>query len=556
MAVETTAPSRHRRRSLKALLQLPALFPRSTAAVSFTPNPGPPTTHISLPEDILHEILQDLSAGDILNLCLCSSHLRTLLAPELYRNMHLRSSRACQSGLNLLMKRPELCGHVRKLTLRPQWYLSWPTPDSALDERWVAKMVRLVAPGLTRLRTFDWDGTEMPPNTLWRTLRESCPELKELYTNVGFGDLSPRSELFNFSDLTLFSLSIRHGLPDATLFPVREELPSALWDMLLTRCPNLTELTLCSFSAGQRIFSIDRIVEGDWPQLTSLTLGTFGYNADFSLASQPPEMPLFLAKHPRLSALRLSWNFRRWMSPDEDPAFSVALPSTLEEFSGIAQQLPATGWDNVSTIDLMCEPLYAARFTQLCVALKAMPVLANLEIWVHVEPNMTAHAAFLQDLCDAAPRLEDLHFMCTTPFGKACSHFKPLAILARSLRSLPYLRSFALTKGHRYADESMRASAIRIFRAVAGPAAQTQLEQVSVRWARAACRNHLKQEGTYARVTPSVAAARSAGDHVNTRDNGKGEPGQDPEIEAWERGLRAVGGAFERKYRFVLTAEN
>ncbi|KAF7316040.1 F-box domain-containing protein [Mycena indigotica] len=527
MAIGTPSNSRQRRRSLKALLQLPALFPRT---VSFTPNShGQPVAGISLPEDILHEILQELPASDILNLCLCSSHLRALLAPELYRTMHLRSSRACESGLNLLARHPELCGHIRKLALRPNYYLAWPNRDSAVDEVWVAKMVRIIAPGLKKLKTFDWDGTEMPSNTLWRTLRESCPELTELYTNVGFESLNPRSELFNFDDLTLFSLSVRHGLPDSSVFPLREELPPALWDMLLTRCPNLTELTLCSFSAGQRIFQIDRIVEGDWPALTSLTLGTFGYNADFSLASQPPEMPRFLSRHPRLSALRLSWNFRRWMSPDEDAAFQLELPQTLEEFSGIAQQLPCLGWESITTIDLMCEPLYSTRFIALCDALKAMPLLANLEIWVHVEPNMAAYAAFLRDLCAATPKLEDLHFMCTTPFGK-----KPLSILARALRALPYLRAFALTKGHRYADETMRASAVRVFRAVAGPASQTRLEQVSVRWARAACRNHLKQEGTYARVAPSYSGA---------------------EIDAWERGLRAVGGAFERKYRFALTSE-
>ncbi|KAF7332322.1 F-box domain-containing protein [Mycena kentingensis (nom. inval.)] len=542
MALATSTSLRQRRRSLKALLQLPALFPR--------PIPGAPsasplhdaTSTVSLPEDILRDILQELSSADILNLSLASSHLRELLAPELYKTMHLRSSRACESGLKLLRNRPELCAHVRKLALRPNYYLAWPRPDDAVDEGWVSKMVSALAPHLNRLRTFDWDGREMPSNGLWRTLRESCPELKELYTNVGMASINCASELFCFDDLTLFSLSIRHGLPDTSAFPVREELPPALWDMLLNRCPNLTELTLCSFSAGNRIFSIDRIVEGNWPALSSLALGTFGYNSDYSLGGAPPEMPLFLGRHPRLSALRLSWNFRRWMSPDEDTAFQLQLPQTLEEFSGLVQQLPTMGWASVVTLDLMCEPLYAARFTPLCDTLKMMPALRNLELWVHVEPNMAAHAAFLNNLFSSIPRLEDLHFMCTTTFSK-----KPLTILSRALRSLPYLRSFALTKGHRYADETMRASAVRIFRAVAGPAVQTRLEQVSVRWARAACRNHLKQEGTYARLLPMPPTTSTA---ALARDK---EP--TAEIEAWERGIRAVGGAFERKYRFALTAE-
>jgi hypothetical protein len=97
----------------------------------------------------------------------------------------------------------------------------------------------------------------------------------------------------------------------------------------------------------------------------------------------------------------------------------------------------------------------------------------------------------------------------------------------------------------------MRRSALRIFNALTPSASITanqnqdqssssetttdapmpRLTQVNVRWARAACRNHLKQEGTYERVfTPAPTRL----------------------LEAWERGLRAIGGAFDRRYRFTL----
>ncbi|KAJ6603610.1 hypothetical protein DFH09DRAFT_1124694 [Mycena vulgaris] len=553
--------SRARRRSLKALLQIP-LFPRGTSfaqpAISI-PTTSVAGTRVSLPEDVLHTVVDQLSPSEVLNLSLTSSHVRTLLIPALYRTVQLRSSRACMSGLFMLAARPELCAHVRKLAVRPNYYLAWPACDVSVSEEWVADTIARLAPHLTGLRTFDWDGCEMPPDTLWHALRTACPNLTELFANVGHQPLNPESELFSFSALTSFSLSVRHGLGEPELFPPHDALPPRLWTMLLERCPDLAELTLCSFSASHRLFDLAPLTTGHWPLLASLTLGAFGYNADFTLAGPPAGFPAFLAAHSALSYLRLAWNFKRWMSPDDLPP--LILPAALEEFSGVAQQLSAFSFgSSITTLDLMCEPLYEARAPALCVALRALPLLTSLELWVHVPDPRAGHGALWAALWGAAPGLEDLHFMCTTPFGK-----KPLTELARALRRLPRLRTFALTKGHRYADESMRASAVRVFRAVReSSAAQIQntdmdadmdaegsreerpeLEQVSVRWARAACRNHLKQEGTYERVLDAVPSGLSPG----TKGKGKGKGDV---VEACERGLRAVGGAFERRYRFVL----
>ncbi|KAJ7923903.1 hypothetical protein B0H13DRAFT_2399720 [Mycena leptocephala] len=554
MAVElSSTASRDRRRSLKTLLQLP-LFPRQPG---FTPNSistgGVRGPDISLPEDVLHEIAEQLSPNDILSVSLTSSHVRMLLIPELYRTVHLRSSRSCDSGLRMLAQRPDLCAHIQKLAVRPNYYLAWPTRDMQLSEEWVALMISAITKTLTHLRTFDWDGLEMPRDALWLTLRKSCPELKELLSNVGFQPLDPENELFKFSDLTNFSLSVRHGFGETDIFPPHEDLPTQLWDMLLNRCPNLTELTLCSFSASHRLFAIDRVTEGRWPPLSSITLGAFGYNSDFTLAAPPAaSFAAFLAAHPTLTYFRLAWNFKRWMSPDD--TIDLPLPPTLDAFSGIVQQLPVSGCGAITSLDLMCEPLYTARAPAL---------------WVHVPEPRTGHETFFRDLWGAAPGLEDLHFMCTTAFGK-----KPLTELARALRLLPRLHTFALTKGHRYADESMRRSALRVFNALAPSASvsatQTssqsgsvslgastliespmpRLTRVSVRWARAACCNHLKQEGTYERIFPPPTPRISDNTRIRRRRSGSEREGA--MVEAWERGLRAVGGAFERRYRFAL----
>ena len=40
----------------------------------------------------------------------------------------------------------------------------------------------------------------------------SCPQLKGIFTNVGTRPLDPQSALFSFSNLTSFSLIVRHGL--------------------------------------------------------------------------------------------------------------------------------------------------------------------------------------------------------------------------------------------------------------------------------------------------------------------------------------------------------
>lgn len=201
------------------------------------------------------------------------------------------------------------------------------------------------------------------------------------------------------------------------IFPSHEELPTPLWDMLLNRCPNLTELTICSFSASHRLFAVNRVTEGRWPALSSLTLGAFGYNSDFTLATLPATpFASFLDAHPTLTYLRLAWNFKRWMSPDD--TIDLPLPPTLDAFSGIAQQLPVGGCNSLTTLDLMCEPLYSARAPALRTVLRALPLLTSLELWVHVPEPRAGHEAFFRELWASVPGLEDLHFMCTTAFGK------------------------------------------------------------------------------------------------------------------------------------------
>ncbi|KAJ8520813.1 hypothetical protein ONZ45_g2426 [Pleurotus djamor] len=496
--------------------------------------------HPNVPSDILLAVADLLTPVDVLNLSLASSRVRSLLLPTLYATVVLKSSRQCEVALKALSNQPELCAHIRKLAVRPNYYLAWPKPDDPLDEDWVVDSIIRIAPQLKYLHTFDWDGLEMPRDRLWTALQAHCPELKTVYSNVGSRALDTHSTLFDFADLTSFSLIVRHGLGGNDLFPPTEELPDRLWDMLLKRCPDLEELTLCSFSSSSRLLAFDRITSGRFPKLHTLTLGSFGYSSDFTIsypASETSTFSEFLSAHECLKHVRLSWNFKRWVSPETIPMYlpSSALPN-LQTYIGIYQQLAELpNPDSIETIDLTCEPVYEMRLGDFKPVLQRLTSLTTLDIWVYIPNDTSDYVPFFRSLLEACPKLTELHFMCTTAFTK-----KPLKQLASLLHLLPDLKTFSLTKGHKYYDESMLQSALRIIKV------NPQLQQINVRWARETCPNHLKQEGTYD-VT-----------HANSLDQCEGASLESKKVKeplsisALERGLTVVGQSFTRQYKVNL----
>ncbi|EAU86530.2 hypothetical protein CC1G_10252 [Coprinopsis cinerea okayama7 len=516
-----------RRRSLKSLsLFLPS--PGNGNSSSSRPNSfalGAGWTAVGkINADVVREIADLLAPSDILSFSMTSSQLRYLLLPALYETVVLKSSKNCRRTLKMLQTKRHLCRHIRKLAVRPNYYLAWPQQDDYLDEGWVVDRLIDLADDLKGLVTFDWDGLEVPDDRLWDTLRLKCPLLKSVFTNIGQNPLNPETSLFSFTDLTSFSVIVRHGLPGSELFPTPEALPPRFWDMILTRCPNLEELSICSFSSSARVFDFDRIVEGSWPKLNSLTLGSFGYQEDFALGPSTAlgngELARFLEDHPTLKYIRFLWNFKRWMSPDVIPLdlSPDALPK-LDTFIGVYQQLAVLpNLKEIETVDLTCEPVYESRLRAVCDALKSCERLTSLDVWVHLlDPNRD-HTSFFKAIVGSCPKLTDLHLMCTTSFT-----VKPLKQLLSQLRLLPNLKRFSLTKGHKYLDESMLETATRILKDL------PSLKQISIRWARESCPNHLKQEGLYDVVTNS-----STGDVEG--------------MMVVERGIPLVGPSFRRRY--------
>lgn len=72
----------------------------------------------------------------------------------------------------MFVKRPNICRYIRKIAVRPNYYLAWPKANERLAEDWVVEMLLLVAENMPLLHTFDWDGLEMPKDQLWATLRD------------------------------------------------------------------------------------------------------------------------------------------------------------------------------------------------------------------------------------------------------------------------------------------------------------------------------------------------------------------------------------------------
>ena len=193
-----------RRRYLKTFFHIP-LGARSkscgyddididTDGTSMKPNTSTMLAGSVLPQDIIREIVDLLSPADILSFSLTvrvfwgvlsslalvthipcllmqSSYLRALLLPALYDTIILKSSKHCRLTLTMLLAHPHLCSYIKKLAVRPNYYLAWPKSDHTLDENWVVKMIIDLSKHLTNMHTFDWDGLESPQDQLWDKLR-------------------------------------------------------------------------------------------------------------------------------------------------------------------------------------------------------------------------------------------------------------------------------------------------------------------------------------------------------------------------------------------------
>ncbi|KIK63301.1 hypothetical protein GYMLUDRAFT_83848 [Collybiopsis luxurians FD-317 M1] len=232
----------------------------------------------TLPLDILREVVSHVNTGaDVFNLILTSKAIYHNLFIYLYRDIEVRDLERSLKVVHFLLGRPHVARNVLSLVLRPS-YLRKHSQKRLAGERDLVNAVELLAPNLYQLKRFIWDGFEAPPSRVWASLRAGCPQLKDIGTNVGNEALDPESELFAFSNLRSFSLTTElhtRNLDWKVRVWTGEELPEALWSMIIDRCPDLESLVLGDGGATmhtKRIIDVRPLLHARWPHLHALSI--------------------------------------------------------------------------------------------------------------------------------------------------------------------------------------------------------------------------------------------------------------------------------------------
>ncbi|KAG6917352.1 hypothetical protein DXG01_002817 [Tephrocybe rancida] len=119
------------------------------------------TRSLPRPQSPIPRIKQFLSLGSPI-----SQHL-----PEAYRYARIPTEVIKTFALEAFVNCPKLTCNIRMLVVRPNNVERAPAGDH-LDEDFVAGLIATVASRMSLLRSFYWDGLEMPNDKLWLALRQ------------------------------------------------------------------------------------------------------------------------------------------------------------------------------------------------------------------------------------------------------------------------------------------------------------------------------------------------------------------------------------------------
>ncbi|KAJ6549102.1 hypothetical protein DFH09DRAFT_1169706 [Mycena vulgaris] len=374
-----------------------------------------------IPMDVLLDIMQELQAVDIQNLCLTSTEMHQLLLPRLYRLVCLGSSQTCKTTLRMLDRCPELCAHIRKLVVRPKYHLAWPKADEPRDIKthvW--------------LETFEWDGPEMAGDKLWRAQKHSCPALKRVFCTVGVYPIESSMDMeravFQFENLTAFSLAVSINPGGSRMY--------------LSPQMHTCDLTICSLARDWRHLDLRPIMRGRWPKLRALTLDMAFPIENDSITLSAEALQTFLAAHPALERLCIYSYCLSWVPVPEFPLlFAPGSLPMLTSFVGVHQQIHGTPFpERIYALDIVCVSLCEEDIVTFASALPRYTALTSLDIRLAcaIPPPLFSPCPGLVHLCLILS--SDVEFS--------------LPDLARALRALPRLRSLLLSRGYRRKDAS------------------------------------------------------------------------------------------------------
>ncbi|KAJ7173095.1 hypothetical protein C8R43DRAFT_680726 [Mycena crocata] len=420
-----------------------------------------------LPVNVLQEIAGHISyLSDVLDLSLTSRRMWGRLHSRLYADVDLRSNKQCRL-LSVLAKRPGVTRHIRKLAVRPN-NAEWTLPEEPIDEVAISELISRMAPQLTSLHTFIWDGLEMPEDQLWLKLRKSCPHLVNVGTTVGEYPVENTSHLFAFRGLRKFSFVVKcaslEWLADGR--PPIEKLPRRFWEMLVEYCPDLEDLVIGGAAPCPRLFDIRPVSYGRWPRLRSLTLGDLVMQAPpKNDGRKEPSFMAFLNTHPQLRCIKM-----QHVGGDAFPASlnlpSMALPC-LRTFSGpssYVRTLPQP-W-LLQSLSLNGIQHSAASFPRLFSSLEQLTSLTSLSILIDLSLYTSFnralqprdHCKVFRSLLASCPQLLHLDLLCFTQPTFNVAEF------STAVGGAPHLRSFVLTKVHASSDDEMTSSAAQLVR--------------------------------------------------------------------------------------------
>ncbi|KAJ3987155.1 hypothetical protein F5890DRAFT_1499770 [Lentinula detonsa] len=382
-----------------------------------------------LPRAIIREVASCISprnGTEILNLALTAKCFYIYVSPFLYHDIEIRSLDRATILIQHLLNHPDVACLVHSLVLRPS-YLQKASKQLLEGEQELAFLLKQLAPNLPQLRKFVWDGLEVPESDIWAALRAGCPLLKGIGINLGCKQLDPDSELFQFSNLQSFSLTSEiHGALYLSPHAGGENLPLALWRMLIFRCPRLRSLTLGgggATSCSRRKLNVSPIISGCWPKLETLS---FGYACASGIGDTKSLMKqlfnTFIDKH-RNSLKHLSYHKfdDHTYGNGHQHYHKMALISLGDD---ALSMLNAIQRDRLQNLTLTSRSCCSNDLKFVKEALLSLPKLKIFGIWVdlssietHAEKEENKQGIYdqLREMYESCPiRLEHLKLMLST----------------------------------------------------------------------------------------------------------------------------------------------
>lgn len=320
--------------------------------------------------------------------------------------------------------------------------------------------------------------------------------MRQLYDIDNLFIINVRKQLFKFCGLTGFSIVFKDGfyahelhihsrgpyrplsytVPANTCQTESEPIFTALWEMLIQRCPELESFSITGTSTMP--FDAGSVCTARWPRLRTLTIGNVIFTSSqlLQLSFEDPFLS-FLCRHPTLRGLHILGSHEpptdiTGLNPDALPCLTD-FTGSLDQLRALVErrQPPLAAQSQESRPNLLAKtlrhvsfpaPMQLRELTPFIISrtFSSLPALTTLKITFALQSGYDS-AGVLRTIVAACPQLQHLDLTCS------CKPSFYLESFSRSLRGLTRLRSLALAMVKVPGEEPMHVGAARI--ALANP---------------------------------------------------------------------------------------